>query len=325
MAAIKAAQAGKKTAIVEKDHFGGTCLNAGCIPTKALLRSVQSLKEIKDAASYGIEGLDVSGVTLNMSKVQARKSNIISQLVRGVEGLLAGNGVKVYRGKGVIKDNHRIQVGEEFITAEYIIIATGSEVKSLPIPVDGGMKMLTSNEALNLEEIPKSIVVIGGGVIGIEFAYFLACAGSKVTVVEFLDRILPMLDEEITDQVAQMLRELGIEIHTGAKVTEVTKDAVVFEKGGSVYKQETDYVLMAVGRVPNLAGVPCEALGIKTERGAIVTGDTLKTSVDNIYAIGDVNGKAMLAHVASMEAVAVKDICGEEARMDTIKYPAPYM
>ncbi|HPZ60281.1 MAG TPA: FAD-dependent oxidoreductase, partial [Bacillota bacterium] len=131
VAAIKAAQAGKKTAIVEKDHFGGTCLNAGCIPTKALLRSVQSLKEIKDAASYGIEGLDVSGVTLNMSKVQARKSNIISQLVRGVEGLLAGNGVKVYRGKGVIKDNHRIQVGEEFITAEYIIIATGSEVKSL--------------------------------------------------------------------------------------------------------------------------------------------------------------------------------------------------
>jgi len=323
VAAIKAAQAGKKTAIVEKDHFGGTCLNAGCIPTKALLRSVQSLKEIKDAASYGIEGLDVSGVTLNMSKVQARKSNIISQLVRGVEGLLAGNGVKVYRGKGVIKDNHRIQVGEEFITAEYIIIATGSEVKSLPIPVDGGMKMLTSNEALNLEEIPKSIVVIGGGVIGIEFAYFLACAGSKVTVVEFLDRILPMLDEEITDQVAQMLRELGIEIHTGAKVTEVTKDAVVFEKGGSVYKQETDYVLMAVGRVPNLAGVPCEALGIKTERGAIVTGDTLKTSVDNIYAIGDVNGKAMLAHVASMEAVvAVKDICGEEARMDYDKVPS---
>jgi dihydrolipoamide dehydrogenase len=323
VAAIKAAQAGKKTAIVEKDHFGGTCLNAGCIPTKALLRSVQSLKEIKDAASYGIEGLDVSGVTLNMSKVQARKSNIISQLVRGVEGLLAGNGVKVYRGKGVIKDNHRIQVGEEFITAEYIIIATGSEVKSLPIPVDGGMKMLTSNEALSLEEIPKSIAVIGGGVIGIEFAYFLACAGSKVTVIEFLDRILPMVDEEITNQVAYMLQELGVEIHTSARVTEVTADAVIFEKDGSVLKQKTDCVLMAVGRAPNLAGVPCEALGIETARGAIVTDDTLRTSVDNIYAIGDVNGKAMLAHVASMEAaVAVKNICGKSAHMDYDKVPS---
>jgi dihydrolipoamide dehydrogenase len=323
VAAIKAAQAGKKTAIVEKDHFGGTCLNAGCIPTKALLRSVQSLKEIKDAASYGIEGLDASGVTLNMAKVQARKANIISQLVRGVEGLLAGNGVKVYRGKGVIKDNHRIQVGQEFITAEYIIIATGSEVKSLPIPVNEGMKMLTSKEALNLEEIPKSIVVIGGGVIGIEFAYFLACAGSKVTVIEFLDRILPMVDEEITNQVAYMLQELGVEIHTSARVTEVTADAVIFEKDGSVLQQKTDCVLMAVGRVPNLAGVPCEALGIETVRGAIVTDDTLKTSVDNIYAIGDVNGKAMLAHVASMEAaVAVKNICGKSAHMDYDKVPS---
>jgi dihydrolipoamide dehydrogenase len=323
VAAIKAAQAGKITAIVEKDNFGGTCLNVGCIPTKALLRSVQALKEVKNAASYGIEGIDVSKVTLNMAKVQTRKKSVVSQLVRGVEGLLAGNGVKVYRSKGVIKDHHRILVGEEVITAEYIIIATGSEVKSLPIPVDEGMKMLTSNEALNLEEIPESIVVIGGGVIGIEFAYFLASAGSKVTVVEFLDRILPMVDEEITEQVTHMLQELGVEIHTGAKVTEVTKDAVVFEKGGSVYRQKTEYVLMAVGRVPNLAGIPCEALGIKTYKGAIVTDDTLKTSVDNIYAIGDVNGKAMLAHAASMEAaVAVKNIYGEDARMDYDKVPS---
>ena len=323
VAAIKAAQAGKKTAIVEKEHIGGTCLNVGCIPTKALLRSVQALKEVREAASFGIEGLDVSGATLNMAKVQARKTSLISQLVGGVEGLLEGNGVKLYRSKGLIKENHRIQVGEEFITAENIVIATGSEVKSLPIPVDAGMKMLTSNEALNLEEIPESIAVIGGGVIGIEFAYFLACAGSKVTVIEFLDRILPMVDEEITDQVAFMLQELGVEIHTGAKVTEVTADAVIFEKKGTVFQQKTNHVLMAVGRAPSLTGVPCEALGIETVRGAIVTDDTLKTSVDNIYAIGDVNGKAMLAHVASMEAaVAVRNICGKSTHMDYDKVPS---
>ncbi len=323
VAAIKAAQAGKKTAIAEKESFGGTCLNVGCIPTKALLRSVQALREVKEAAAFGVEGLDVSGAALNMKKVQERKTGLISQLVAGVEGLLSGNGVKVYRGKGVIKDNHKIQVGDQSITAEHIIIATGSEVKSLPVPVDPAMKVLTSNEILNIEEIPASIAVIGGGVIGIEFAYFLANAGSKVTVIEFLDRILPMVDEEITGQVSDMLQKLGVEIHTGAKVTAITAEAVVFEKGGSVFEQKADQVLMAVGRVPNLSGVPCEALGIETSRGAIVTSDRLQTSVENIYAVGDVNGKAMLAHTASMEgAVAVKNICGEETRMDYDKIPS---
>ncbi len=323
VAAIKAAQAGKKTAIVEKEHFGGTCLNVGCIPTKALLRSVQALEEVKKATSFGVEGVDVSSAKLNMAKVQSRKKTLISQLVGGVEGLLAANGVKVYRSEGIMKESHEIQVGDQCITAEYIIIATGSQVKSLPIPIDPAMKLLTSNEILDIEEIPATIAVIGGGVIGIEFAYFLASAGSKVTVIEFLDRILPMVDEEITGQVADMLGKLGVEIHTGAKVTGITAEAVVFEKDGSVVEKKADQVLMAVGRAPSLAGVPCETLGIKTLRGAIVTDDTLKTSVDNIYCIGDANGKAMLAHTASMEgAVAVKNICGETAHMDYDKIPS---
>lgn len=323
VAAIKSAQAGKKTAIVEKKRIGGTCLNAGCIPTKAFLRSVEALHEIQHAADLGIDGMDALKPSINMAKVQSRKKMLVSQLVGGVEDLLVRNGVTVFRETGEIIDRHTLKVGEKTIKTDFFIIATGSEVKTLPIPIDEGMNLYTSNEMLEIEEIPESIVVIGGGVIGVEFAYFLANAGSKVTIVEFLDRILPMVDEEITEQVSAMLTDLGIEIHTSAKVTEITADAVIFEKNGTVIEKKTDNVLMSVGRGPNLSGVNPEALGIKIEKGAIVTDNSLKTSVDNIYAIGDVNGKVMLAHTASMEGVfAVRNICGESVSMDYDKIPS---
>lgn len=323
VAAIKAAQSGKKAAIIEKENFGGTCLNVGCIPTKALLKSVEALKEVKLAGEFGVDGVDASNAKLNMASVQARKSSITSMLVGGVERLLGDNGVEIIREMGEIKDRHKIQTGNKFITAENIIIATGSDVKTLPINISPEMEVLTSKEMLDIEEIPESVAVIGGGVIGIEFAYFLAAAGSKVTVIEFLDRILPMVDEEITQQVADMLSGMGIEIHTGARVSEITGDSVVFEKGGSRVEVKTHKVLMAVGRTPSLSGISCEDLGIKTEKGAIVTDERLRTSVDNIYAIGDVNGKMMLAHTASMEGIiAVKNICGEDATMDYDKIPS---
>ena len=185
------------------------------------------------------------------------------------------------------------------------------------------MPVLTSTEMLNISEAPESMAVIGGGVIGIEFAYFLASIGVKVTVIEFLDRILPMVDAELTAQVTENLREMGIEIHTGAKVTEITAEGVRFERGGTQSEVNCQQVLMAVGRAPSLAGIDPEKLGLKTERGAIVTDKTLKTSVPGIYAIGDVNGKAMLAHTASAEAiVAVETICGEKAEMDYDKIPS---
>lgn len=323
VAAIKAAQMGKKTVIVEKEHFGGTCLNVGCIPTKALLRSAEALKEVKESAAFGVMDVDVSNAALDLKKVQARKKTVVSQLVGGVQSLLKGNGVTIENGEGTLKDAHTIAVGGKTVTAEDVIIATGSDVKSLPITIDPKAKVLTSKEMLDIAEKPDSMVVIGGGVIGIEFAYFLATIGVKVSVVEFLDRILPMVDEEITTQVTGHLSEMGIDIYTSAKVTEITAEGVKFEKDGAIQEVKADQVLMAVGRKPSLTGIDTEALGIKTERGAIVTDQTLKTSVDHVYAIGDVNGKAMLAHTASMEGIiAVETICGKKASMDYDKIPS---
>lgn len=323
VAAIKGAQLGKKIAVVEKNQFGGVCINRGCIPTKVLLRSVESLKEVKESEKFGVTDVDVTNAKLNMMLVQKRKESVISQLVGGINGLMKKNNVTVLTGEGKIQDNNTVVVGGKAYSTDYIIIATGSSIKSLPIPMDSDMKILTSDEALDLTEIPKSIAIIGGGVIGIEFAYFLAGVGSQVTVVEFLDRILPMVDEEITTQVSSMLKDRGVEIYTGARVTEITKDAVLFEKDGKMQSVSVSNVLMAVGRVPDLCGVDCEALNIETSRGAIVTDLTLKTSADNIYAIGDVNGKAMLAHTASAEGIiAIENICGHHRIMDYDKIPS---
>lgn len=316
VAAIKAAQLGKKTAIIEKEHFGGVCLNKGCIPTKALLKSIEVLKDVRKCAEYGVIASDAPAARIDLVAVQKRKQGIISTLVGGVGGLLAKNGVTKINGEASLSDPHTILVGGKSYTAKNIILATGSSSKMLPIPMDGSVEILTSTEMLNLSEIPESVAVIGGGVIGIEFAYFLANLGTKVTVIEFLDRILPMVDEEITAQVVALLSELGVEICTSAKVSGVKDGAVLFEKDGKTESVPAKKVLMSVGRAPELGGIDCEALGIKTERGAIVTDSTLKTSVDNIYAIGDVNGKAMLAHTASAEGiVAVENICGHNSVM----------
>lgn len=323
VAAIKAAQMGKKTGIIEKEKFGGTCLNVGCIPTKALLRSAESLHEVKESGKYGVIDLDVSTVKLDMKKVQTRKVSVVNQLVEGVKGLLKGNGVTVINGYGVLINSNTVIVDGKKITSDAIIIATGSVSKSLNIPIDASMEILTSTEALDLDYIPKDMAIIGGGVIGIEFAYFLASIGTKVTVIEFLDRILPMVDEEITDQVVKMLNGMGVVIHTSAKVEQITKKSVVFEKEGKKQEVEATKVLMAVGRGPDLSSIDAEKLGIKTTRGAIATDQFLKTSVPNVYAIGDVNGKAMLAHTASMEGiVAIENICGHKSVMEYDKIPS---
>lgn len=323
VAAIKAAQSGLRTAIIEKEYIGGTCLNVGCIPTKTLLRSVESLKEVKKAGEFGVIGFDAANAHLDMEKVQQRKEQIISKLVGGIKVLLTCKGVTVINGEGRIENKNTISVGGNKITADNIIIATGSTAKQLPIPISPKMEVLTSTEVLNIKEIPESIAIIGGGVVGIEFAYFLANLGVKVTVIEFLDRILPMVDEEITTLITNQLSSIGIAIYTGAKVLEITKDGVKFEKDGRVENVAVKKVLMAVGRTPDTTGIDCEKLGIRTESGAVVTDETLRTSVDNIYAIGDVNGKAMLAHVASAEGIiAVENICGHACTMDYNKVPS---
>lgn len=323
VAAIKAAQLGKKTVIIEKENFGGTCLNVGCIPTKALLRSAEALKEVKESAEFGVIDVDSSKARLDLEKAQTRKAGIIKQLVGGVQGLLKGNGVAIEAGQGKLADKNTIEVAGKRLTAENIIIATGSGAKSLPVTIDKRMPMLTSKEMLDIRKAPGSVTVIGGGVIGVEFAYFLATIGVKVTIVEFLDRILPMVDEEITAQVTGHLEDMGIDIVTGARVTEISVDAVKFTKNEKPSEVKCEQVLMAVGREPALDGIDTEALGIKTEKGAIVTNKHLQTSVSNIYAIGDVNGRAMLAHTASMEGIiAVETICGGKAEMDYDKIPS---
>lgn len=323
VAAIKAAQMGKKVCIAEKEHFGGTCLNVGCIPTKALLKSAETLKEVKEAAAYGVIGVNEADIKINLEDVQKRKTQVVNTLVNGVQGLLKKNGVNIYNGAAEFVDANTIKVGNETIKAANIIIASGSAPKMLPVDINDSMPVYTSTEVLDMTEAPEKMAVIGGGVIGVELAYFLANIGVKVTIVEFLDRILPMVDKEITDMIEKQFKEMGIEINTSAKVTAIESDGVAFEKDGKLHKAGCDAVLMAVGRRPYTDGLKLENAGVNIERGAVVTDETMATNVKNIYAIGDINGKVMLAHTASMEGiVAVENICGHNTKMDYSKIPS---
>jgi dihydrolipoamide dehydrogenase len=248
---------------------------------------------------------------------------VVKQLVRGVETLLAGNGVEIIREEAKLLDKYTIQAGNQLLKADNIIISTGSVPKRLPITISEKAEVLTSKEALDLEDKPDSVVIIGGGVIGVEFAYFMASIGVKVSIVEFLDRILPMVDKEITEQVTEHLEEINIDIYTSAEVTEIKDKSVVYKKDCKEYEILAEKVLMSVGRVPNTDGLNIEGLGIKTDRGAIVTDEYLRTNIDNVYAIGDVNGKVMLAHTASIEGIiAVENICGHRKTMEYDKIPS---
>lgn len=312
VAAIKAAQAGKKTAIIEKEHFGGTCLNVGCIPTKALVKTVNVYEEIRQAAAFGIEGVDATKVHVSMEALQKRKNRVVAQLVGGVKGLLQGNKVTIIEGTAAFKDAHTLIAGKKTVTAENIIIATGSE-SLMPgfIAYEGKTNIITSTEALSLSEIPESMTIIGGGVIGVEFAYVYASLGTKVTIVELMDDILPMVDKEIARMAMKKLQKLGVTFHTGAKVTKVRDSAVLFEKDGKEQSVSGTYTLMAVGRAPFVEGLDADKAGIEFDRRAIKTDEHMRTNVPHIYCIGDVNGKSMLAHTASKEGeVAVENICG---------------
>ena len=322
-AAIKAAQSGKKTGIIEKEHFGGICLNEGCIPTKVLLRSAEALKEVKRCSEFGVTHAETSEAVLDMERVQKRKSKIIRQLVSGVESLMKANKITVIKGVGSFVDKNTVVVEGQNYTAKNIIIASGSKVKMLPIQVSERANVLTSKEILNLNYTPVDIVIIGGGVIGIEFAFFLNSIGTKVTVVEFLDRILPMVDSEITDYLVKALTKKGIAIHTGAAVSEIKENSVVYDKGGEKFEIPASLVLMAVGRVPDTENLNAEKAGIKITKGAIETNLKLETNVPNIYAIGDINGKSMLAHTASMEGlIAVENICGGNRQINYDEIPS---
>jgi dihydrolipoamide dehydrogenase len=316
VAAIKAAQLGKRTCIIEKDKMGGTCLNVGCIPTKVLLKSLGVLREVRRAASYGLVGVEPERVRIDFELLQNRKNTIVQSLVNGVESLLTKNKVKKFRGEASFVDAHSVRVGAQVVTADNIIIATGSKAKSLPLDNARRLPVYTSADILSLKSYPAAMAVIGAGAIGIELACYLAGIGVTVRVVEFLDRILPMVDRDITEKVTRRFQQTGVEIYTSARVTGLGRQSLSFEKDGVATEIPCDAVLMAVGRSADYDSLNLEAAGVAAGNGAIATDDCLRTNIPHIYAVGDVNGKMMLAHTASMEGVvAVEQICGKSGKI----------
>ena len=318
VAAIRAAQLGMKTAIVEKDACGGTCLNYGCIPTKALYKNAEVVDEIARAAEFGV---DVKGYSIDMEKVQARRAKIVKTLSGGVEGLLKANKVELVRGAAKIMAPGKVEVDGKVLETGKILIASGSKSSKPPIKGIDNPGVITSKEALEMDHVPGKIVIIGGGVIGIEFAGIYRAFGAEVTVVEFMPKIIPAVDKEITDRLQKLLEKKGIRFMVGTRVEEISKSgsalSVTVDKAGEKSSLPCDQVLVSTGRELDIEGLNLDGLGVTYDRKGVKVDENYMTSVPGIYAIGDVIGGVMLAHVASEEGkVCVERMAGEDARVD---------
>ncbi|AWK04873.1 dihydrolipoyl dehydrogenase [Flavobacterium crocinum] len=327
VSAIRCAQLGFKTAIVEKyNSLGGTCLNVGCIPSKALLSSSHHYAEIAHFADHGIE---VSGdVKINLEKMIARKQAVVDQTVGGINYLMDKNKITVFNGLGSFVDATHIAVAKadgtsETIEAKYTVIATGSKPSSLPFIKIDKERIITSTEALALKEVPKHLVIIGGGVIGIELGQVYLRLGAQVSVVEFMDRIIPGMDGALSKELTKVLKKQGMKFYVSHKVKSVERngDAVVVQAEnakGETITLEGDYSLVSVGRRPYTDGLNADKAGVKiSDRGQVEVNDHLQTNVPNIYAIGDVVRGAMLAHKAEEEGVMVAEIlAGQKPHID---------
>jgi len=320
VAAIRAAQLGAKVALVEKDRVGGTCLNRGCIPTKALVRSVEALQLVEKAPSFGVI---VEEPAFDFARIMARKDEIVARLVGGVEGLLEAHKVEVVSGTATIPKPGTVLVrgadSDNELKAENIIIATGSVPARPPILGLDAPGVLTSADLLELEEVPDSLAVIGGGVIGLELASIFHALGTRVIVLEMLPTLLPTVDRELARRYKSHLQRQGVEVHVRARVEEIrsTQGGLAVRVAGSKIEVKAEKVLVATGRVPYTEGLGLDELGVKQERGAIVVDEHMATNVPGIYAIGDVTGGAMLAHLASRQGeVAVENILGHPVAMD---------
>jgi len=324
VAAISAAQLGAQVTLIEKNRLGGTCLNVGCIPTKALLHSAEALVEAKEMAEFGIN-VEVKGV--DWKKVQAKKSSITEQLVSGVTGLMKVNKIKVIEGTASFSGKDTLAIAKndgskESLTFDKIIIASGSVPAAPPIPgVKENANCVDSTGALSFDSIPKTLVVIGGGVIGIELATVYSRFGADVTVVEAAEKLLPMMDGELTAMVRKSMEAKGVKIMTEAKVQSVEAASVGakvnVEVGGKVQAFEAEKVLVAVGRRTDTEALNLDAVGIAHDRGRISVNDKMETNVPNVYAIGDCLGKVMLAHVASAQGeLAAENALGHSAVYD---------
>lgn len=318
VAAIKSAQLGFKTAVVERENLGGICLNWGCIPTKALLKSAQVFNYVSHASNYGVAA---QPITPDLEAMVTRSRGVAETMSKGVQFLLKKNNVDVITGTGKVKPGKKVEVtnaeGEVAIyEANHIIIATGARSRNLPNLPQDGKKIIGYREAMTLPQLPKSMVVVGSGAIGSEFAFFYQSIGVKVTLVEFMPNIVPNEDEDVSAQISRSFRKMGMKVMTSASVEKVDIDGDVChvtiqtKKGTEVV--DADIVLSAVGVITNLENIGLEEVGIEVERTKIVVDDYYRTNVEGYYAIGDVVHGPALAHVASAEAlVCVEKIAGE--------------
>ena len=318
VAAIHAAHLGAEVALIEKDKLGGTCLNRGCIPTKALVRSAEIFLEAKRADEFGVE---IGSVNANLPQIMARKRKVVDALVSGVEQLIKANKVSLHRGIGKLVSPRLAKVNTTEIATKKIIVATGSESALLPVDGLGLPGVLTTDDILELEELPESLVVIGGSHVGVEFASIFNALGTKVTIVKRRPLLLKHIDEEIGRRFAQLLSRQGIRVITGAAVKAIVRDKsllrVVWDTPEGVEGVNGQIVLMATGRRPYSEEVGCSELGLKMEESAINVNEYLETNKEGVYAIGDVLGKHMLAHVASYEGeIAIENALGRRRQAD---------
>ena len=315
VAAIRAAQLGMKIAVVERDALGGVCLNWGCIPSKALLRNAEVVGLLQHADDFGIS---FDNLQIDFGKAIDRSRQVVQQLTRGIANLLKKNNVEHIGGTGVLLDGKTVQVEGDgrTLSADNIIIATGARERELPsLPVDRRM-VITSREAVELRDVPSRVVIVGGGATGAEFAHIYSTYGAEVTIVELLPRLIPLEDEELGGRLERSFRNQGIAVKTGAAVTSISIDGSTVDVSVSEGEGESviqcDKVLVAVGVRGNIEGIGLESQGVNTENGFIVIDDKMETSVPGFYAIGDVTGKMLLAHVASAQGVtAVETIAGK--------------
>lgn len=325
VAAIKAAMLGAEVTVIEKRKVGGTCLNVGCIPTKALLASSSLISSIKEAKDFGIH---INGeVEANFDDIMNRKNKVVSQLISGIEFLFEKRGIKLVNGFGKLVDTNKIEVNKEdgskeLVEADKIILANGSQPVILPMfPYDGD-KIITSDEALNLKDVPKSLLIVGGGVIGCEFGQFFRALGTEVTIVEMFDQLLPLEDKDVAKQLQRQFKKDKIKVMTGVKIEKceiVDNEVVATLSNGKEVKAEK--ALLSIGRKPYLDNSGIEDIGIELERGKVIVNENLETNVKGIYAIGDIINTPFLAHVASKEGLvaAQNAVCGNSK---TVNYAA---
>ncbi len=311
VAAIRGARLGANVCLIEMDRVGGTCLNRGCIPTKALYKNAEILNTLGKMDDYGIS---IKEYALDVPQVQERKQKIVDQLVGGVHQLLEGNHVEIIKGKGIIKDAHKVVVEKEDgsieeIEGKHLIIATGSVPDTLPIEGIREEGVWNTNDILEFDKLPEKLTIIGGGVVGMEFASIFNGFGSEVSVLEYLPRVLSQVDTAISKRFKSMAKKKGIDITTQAEVTKIVKTDDGLDVHFTCKNKEkvicADKVLVAAGRKANIAGLDLDGLGIVHDKKGIKVNEDYETSLKGIYAIGDVNGKSMLAHVASHQGIHV--------------------